>query len=814
MRTSDVVFFLTGAAALVYETVWARSLARLCGSDSVGLGLVLAVFMGGMALGAALGGGLARRTSNPRALFAGLELGLGAWAAATPLWIGWIDAVGPFPARAGLAVLALLPPTAAMGATFPLMGRLTIADDRDTRTGTSSFYGANTLGAASGALLGPFVLMPLVGLGAALVCAALIDALAAGLALGWLRDARADPVAPPAATHQAGHTSGTAGGTDEPAARGGRSVLAVTCLLGFASLGLELLLTRLLVGVTGASVYALSIVLAVFLGGLGLGARQAARPAALSGRLAPERTLFACALAAPLLALLGLLALRWQLQEPDLFASLANRMPTGAGLVRLWASHALFAGLAVLPPAFAFGMALPSAVAEYVARRPGPREVRLARVYLANTLGALAGSLATAFLLLPHLGPRTGVALLLGVCLLAALLAPGRHGGALAGGVLATIALGAWVLAPSRTTEADGGRAVLMHGFDAHATVSVEEDGAGLRTLRVNGKPVASTAPVDLRLQRLLGHIPGLLHGRVEDALVIGLGTGMTAGSLLDLPTVGSVRVLELSPAVVDAARSFADWNGALLDDPRVEVIVADGRHALAHDPARYDLVTSDPIHPWTRGSSDLYSLEHFRAMSAHLAPGGIASQWLPLYQLSTEDVRTIVATWCAAFQGVQAWLSAYDLVLIGTNGGTNGGGAKGEAGRPAALESLLERPLASPVARALAAAGIHSGAELCALLVADDDALRAYAAGAVPMRDDRPVLEFRAPLSYLAGYAVEPLRWAARESFVERLPERSRERAREVRGLVLRFLERLPQGTTRAAELYGEELLALPPLD
>ena len=784
MRRSDLVFVLTGAAALVYETVWARALARVCGSDAAGLGLVLATFMGGMALGAALGGRLARRARRPHLVFAGLEAGLGLWAAATPLLLALVDGLEPFALRAAGAVLALLPPTAAMGATFPLMGRLVIRDDADAREGTSSFYGANTLGAALGALLGPCALMPLVGLKATLLVAALGDVAAAGLAIAWLR-----------APERTGAGQPTESSSEVAGARaaGTTAVLAATFLLGFASLGLEVLLTRLLVSVTGASVYALAIVLAVFLAGLGLGARQAARPP-----LRPERLLFATALAAPVLALLGLAALRLQLREADLFASLANRMPGEGQLVRLWASHTLFAGLALLPPAVAFGAALPAAVAELVRRSGEARESLLSRAYLANTLGALSGSLVAAFVLLPALGLRGGVALLLAAAWLAAVIAPGRSLGALAGGTLALVALGTWLLAPA---DEGAGQRTLWHGFDAHASVAVEEGADGVRALRVNGKPVASTAAVDLRLQRLLGHVPALLHGSVESVLVIGLGTGMTAGSLLDLPSVTSVRVVELSPAVREAVDAFAEWNGDLARDARVEVRIGDGRHALARDERRYDLVTSDPIHPWTRGSSDLYSLEHFEAMAAHLAPGGVASQWLPLYQLSTEDVRTVVATWCAAFPEVQAWLSAYDLVLVGANDALPGAGV------------LLERELGERLRGALAEAGVRSRAELAALQVAGDAELRAYAGDAPPMRDDRPVLEFRAPLSYLSGYAVETLRWAARASYVEALPEPARARALEVRALVLRFIERLPSGRTAAAERYGAELLALPPL-
>ncbi|MCB9915488.1 MAG: hypothetical protein H6828_10115 [Planctomycetes bacterium] len=319
-----------------------------------------------------------------------------------------------------------------------------------------------------------------------------------------------------------------------------------------------------------------------------------------------------------------------------------------------------------------------------------------------------------------------------------------------------------------------------------------------MRSLRVNGKVVATTAPVDLRLQRLLGHVPGLLHGDVRRALVIGLGTGMTAGSLLDLPTLESLDVFEISASMPGAAREFAAWNGGVVDDPRTHLVIADGRHALATSAARWDLVTSDPIHPWTRGSSDLYSLEHFEAMAAHLAEGGVASQWLPLYQLSEDDVRTVVATWCAAFEHTSAWLTAYDLALVGS--------------REPLRAELCDVALPPRVAAHLAQAGVHSALELCALEVARDADLRAWVAGSAPMRDDHPVLEFRAPLSYLGGYSTEALRWAGRDAFVDELPPAARPRAREVRALLAAFLHAAPAGAGEAARRYGEALLALPP--
>jgi spermidine synthase len=274
----------------------------------------------------------------------------------------------------------------------------------------------------------------------------------------------------------------------------------------------------------------------------------------------------------------------------------------------------------------------------------------------------------------------------------------------------------------------------------------------------------------------------------------------MTAGSLLDLPALEELSIFEISPAVRVAARAFESFIGRVLDDPRTRIVLADGRHALATSTEHYDLITSDPVHPWTRGSSDLYTLEHFESMARHLAPDGVASQWLPLYELSTDDVKTIVATWCACFERTSAWLTAYDLALIGSHVELPG---------ERALDELVLPPR---VAASLSRVGLGSGRDVAALRVADDAALRELARGVPPMRDDRPVLEFAAPLSYLAGYSTEILRWAARPEWAERLPASARARAAENRRLLAEFLERLPNGWGAAAEQYGRDLLSLFP--
>ena len=797
-RKFDLVFFLSGVAALIYQVAWARLLARLTGSDSIGIALVLAVFMAGMGLGAWCFADRIRSSQHPRRLYVALTILMALWAALSPLLLSLLQPVGSIGTRAAVAALLLLIPTAIMGATFPLMGRLTIDQDDKAGSGTSKFYGANTIGAAVGALLGPFLIFPLVGLSRGLWMGAGFDFAAAALAWLWFQPA-------PQTVREQPRSSLPAPSSN---ARPSRNLaLLLTMLFGASSLALEVLLTRLLITVTGASVFAFAIVLAVFLFGIGFGGRHARRH--LTQPAAAGQLIQRIALWVPVAGFAGLFCLRFQLGEADLFGVLTNRMPNGASTPLVWASQAFFAGLALFPSAYGFGLALPACTDLIVTvRGKWSREKAMGRLYAYNTAGATIGSLSAGFVLLPWLGPRLSLAIAFALTwmiapLLAAFLAAPKRWKSIGMPTLLGIGLGWLALHPA---PAASDRQTLYHQVGRDSTVSVIESGPTtmgtdkIRSLLVNGKVVATTAPVDLRLQRLLGSIPAQLHGAPQSALVIGLGTGMTAGALLDYPSLESLRIFEISTTVRKAASLFKAWNSDLLDDPRTQIQITDGRHALLLCKNQFDIVTSDPIHPWTRGSSDLYALEHFQQMAAHLAPNGIASQWLPLYQLATEDVKLIVATWCAAFEHTSAWLSAYDLVLVGSP-------------LPHALDETFLRNFPPKVDASLARAGIHSPLELAALLVADDRDLRQLCQGIAPMREDHPRLEFRAPLSYLSGYATEILAWAA-QLYPNAMPIQSKQRARAVRGLLQQFLSELPNGLTVAAEHYGQQLLALPPLD
>jgi spermidine synthase len=782
MRASDPIFFASGAAALVYQVVWARLLARVLGSDALGSALVLAVFMGGMALGAEWAARSAGASRRPERTYALLLTTIGAWAVISPWLLGAIGPVeGLFP-RAATAALLLAVPTLAMGATFPFMGRLVLGRGASLGSDTASFYGANTLGAATGALSAAFLLLPAFGFRGTLMVAALLDMGAAFAAWRFLSAPVATDAPPP--------TSPAPVTTKIPL-----RILVAPMFLGASSLALEVVLTRVLITVTGASVYAFALVLAVFLAGLGLGARQGVEWLARGNG---ERVLAWSAWAAVLGALVGVGLLAWRLGERDVFGHLSNRMPLGVGTLRLWLMHALFAGFALLPAAFAFGLALPAAIAAALGQGTtgARREVILGRLYALNTAGATVGALTAGFVLLPRLGAHHGLAVALAPAVLAALFLPHPKLAARLG--LLVLAALLW-FALDGDDKHDPSRRVLFAASGPVSNASVEEFGAGeraIRALRVDGKIVATTAPVDRRLQVVLGALPAWLADEPKRAVVVGLGTGMTAGALLHFDALEHMDVVELSSAVARASRSFDGWNRNLFEDSRTHLDLSDGRHRLALTAdGEYDIVTSDPIHPWTRGSSDLYALEHFRHMARVLSAHGVASQWLPLYQLSREDVATVVSTWTRAFPHTAAWLTAYDLALIGSH---------------VPLPSDLDRrPLPSSLAAELATLGIPGPVELAALQVADDAALRSFARDAEPMWEDHPVLEFRAPKSFLAGYATEVLAWAGRTEALNIVPEASRPAAREVQALLAQFLTDLPQGLSNAAERFGDALVA-----
>jgi spermidine synthase len=349
----------------------------------------------------------------------------------------------------------------------------------------------------------------------------------------------------------------------------------------------------------------------------------------------------------------------------------------------------------ILPAAVLWGASFPLALAA-AARAEDDTGRSSGQVYAANTVGAILGALGASFVAVPTWGTRGAeqmLAVLAGVS--AAVMyfsihrdekepsgaSVFRFSPALLGAIAIPVALVAARAVPGLPSrfQAQGRYIWTIREGDMFpyveegmaSTVAVSQKGE-VRSFHVAGKVEASTIPADMRLQRLLGHLSALVHPRPESVLVVGLGAGVTAGSFVVHPEVKRIVICEIEPRVVPAARDyFGEENHHVIADPRVEIIHDDARHFLATTRERFDLITSDPIHPWVRGNSVLFSREYYAIVKQRLAPGGIATQWVPLYETSEKAIQIQMRTFLDAFPTGSVWNSdatgkGYDVVLLG----------------------------------------------------------------------------------------------------------------------------------------------------
>lgn len=689
----------SGCAALMYEIVWFQMLQFVIGSSAISLGVLLGTFMGGMCLGSV---GLSRWISprtHPLRVYAALELGMALLGLAvlfgTPL-IGALYAtnvghgLGGILWRGVFAAVCLLPPTILMGATLPAIARLVDT----TPTGVSwlaFFYGGNIAGGVCGCLLAGFYLLRVYDLALATYVAAAINVAVGLLALILARWSKyeaphaAGPVAVEPITVEPDEIRA------QPAAGAWRVYIAIG-LSGLCALGAEVIWTRILSLMLGGTVYTFSMILAVFLIGLGIGSSVAAALGRTS--LRPRLVLGVCQLLlAAAVAWSG-----WQLAvslpywpiRPGLSSSAWLRFQLD--LVRcLWA---------VLPAACLWGASFPLALAAVAA--PGQDPGRLVgRVYAVNTVGAILGAVAFSVLLIAWIGTQHSQQLLIALSALSAsfLLLPvdwlGERGAAnstprpvarriasvttLACGL--GIALGlAWglpavpgeLIASGRNLPSEAGNRIMLYqgeGLNSSVAVTMAHDGG--RFFHVSGKVEASSEPPDMRLQRMLAHLPALVHPNPRSVLVVGCGAGVTAGAFVVHPGVERIVLCEIEsliPRVV--ATYFDDENYHVVNDPRVRIVHDDARHFILTTGETFDIITSDPIHPWMKGAAALYTKEYFELCRRRLNPGGLITQWIPLYESSPAVVKSELATLFAAFPEATVWGNdnvgrGYDIVAL-----------------------------------------------------------------------------------------------------------------------------------------------------
>ena len=750
----------SGMAALIYETAWTRQLGLLMGHNVAAASTVLAAFMLGLAAGTAAGGRMARRAAPAAALrtYAVLEILVGVLALLLPAelaslrpLLSWAYGDGAGSAfgivRLISAVVVVTVPALAMGATLPLVVRWAVGPATSAARDTARLYAANTFGAAAGAVVSGFVLLPALGTQRTTWIATAMNAAAAAIA--W-RISRTPPVhaslsAAPAGASRA-RTSGACNAVPLPRARAVAAfALAIS---GASSLILQIAWTRLLALVVGPTTYAFSAMVATFIAGIAFGS--------LAGGWLGRRGPAPGALAVSMLisGSAALAAAAWVPQSSLIVANAVSGLDSSFARV-MWL-QSLLIGAAMLPMTVGFGAAFPLAVG-LVVHDERPIASDVAAVYIANTLGAIVGALAGGFLLIPRLGlegsVRTAALLVTGGAVVVVMAAgAGKRRAVIL--LAAAVALVMWV-APSwdRALLSSGAykyapylpadhRAALLRAGTllyyregAASTVSVRRL-AGAVSLAIDGKIDASNAG-DMLTQRLLAHVPLLLHPSPRRVAIIGLGSGVTLGSALTHP-IERADTIEISREVIEASHHFDSENGRALGDSRSKLIVGDGRSHMMLGRSMYDVVISEPSNPWIAGVAGLFTREMFEAIRQRLAPDGIVCQWAHAYDMSSADLRSIVATFIDVFPYAMLWpIGDSDVLLVGSQ--------QAIQPRLAQMRTGWRRP---GVSTDLAGVRVTGPDVLLSLAAADQAGLRVFAAGAPIQRDDRLALEFSGPRS------------------------------------------------------------------
>ena len=736
--------FGSGFAALIYEIVWFQMLELAIGSTTVSLAILLGTFMGGMCLGSLALPRFVSARFHPLRVYGALEAGIGAlgilvWLVmplVTRVYTAWAGVgLGGFFTRGLAAAACLLLPTLLMGATLPALARQV----ETTSTGVSwlgFLYGANIAGAVAGCLVAGFYLLRRFDAASATYAAAAINAGMAVFAWGLAWVTNPDGEEPPASV----------GATK----RQDTALYLAIALSGFCALAAETVWTRVLGLLFGASVYTLTIILAVFLIGLGVGSGIGSL---LARGLSHARAgLGWC-------QLLNAGAIAWAAYSTGALPYWPINPSIASNVwfnLQLDLDRALWV---LLPATLLWGASFPLALASSARGHDSGR--LMARVYAANTLGAIAGALAAGLLLVGWIGTQRTEQLLVATSLLAGLmlLLPGVRArlllgtaAVLAGGLLiaAVPPFSKLLVAHGRYAATWAGKGEIVYaGEGTNSSVAVSRFANGALTFHVAGKIQASNVPRDMRLQRMLGHLTTLTAAHPREELVIGCGAGITAGAVEIDQRVAHVTIVEIEPLVpAAAAQYFGSANFDVLRSLKVHVRIDDGRHYLLTTRERFDGITMDPLDPWVKGAANLYTREFLETMKTHLNPGGVVTLYIQLFETNLEAVKSAVATFFEVFPNGTIWGNPYegrghDMVLLGQ-------------AEPLRIDlDEMERRFGyreagNPVPQSLAAVGMDSPEDLFATYAGRRADLVEWLKGAAINRDRNLRMQ------YLAGLGLD----------------------------------------------------------
>jgi spermidine synthase len=763
-------FIFSGATGLIYEVLWARMLGLVFGATTLAVSTVLAAFMGGLALGSALAGRLAARIKRPLSTYGWMEIGIALYALLIPFMFHRVDSLyaliwqqfhpGFFAFslwRFFLSCFMLLVPTTLMGATLPVLSAALLNSSGRNSNSVTRLYFCNLAGAILGTLVAGFVLLPAIGVRATILVAAAINLIIGAVAV--LAQRRADSVQPVDY-----FPINSRSDSEEPALAASRFWFFGALVSGFVTISTQVVWTRMLTMIIGSSTYAFSLVVALFLIGLAGGAF-------IIGRKDRQTKLYTTILKVEVLIALSLIMSLFAVNRlPALLIKigLQRQISSWAGLLAL---QIMSASLLILVPALLMGMVMPL-VLVWASTSKTKAVALVGRTYAINTVGAISGAFITGFVLIPRTSTKFTLLLASSICLLVAWMAykpmgtrdPALKRSLAFGGLVvvvilvfvfpprlnfADLSIGAYdslirVLAKSRegvkedSTQTRGPdiHQLLMYQEGPTSTVTVRHDQNTI-SMAINGRTNASDSAFDMPTQVMLSQIPLLIAPKIDNALIIGFATGVTVGAMLQSP-IQSVTCVELEPATIKGSTYFDHVNNRPLNDPRTHLIIDDARTYLRVTPDHYDIIVSEPSHPWVPGVANLFTQEFFEIARARLSEQGVFVQWVQIYQLSTDSLRSVLATYASVFPHVAVFQvgglgQGKDLLLVGSN-------------LPVNLDRLNERFTDQRITKELARVNLKTEADVRSWFVCDESRLRPAVTGAKINTDDNMHIETTVP--------------------------------------------------------------------
>ncbi len=674
LRTILLLFFISGITALVYQTLWVRICGRIFGVTVFAVSCVLTAFMTGLASGSFYFGKLVDKRKNPLIIWALLELGIGIYALIFPLLIQAVNSIHIAVYRAFhpgfvsltalrffLSFIIMIIPAALMGGTLPVLSKFTVKRLKEIGWNVGSLYSVNSLGAVIGTFITAFFLIHILGIKLSLFITALVNLLLAYAAYRLAKSAGPEP---------AGLDSPEAGASGRTV-QGGLLwlVLSVFFIEGFAALALEVIWSRVFIFHFGNSIYSFTIVAATFIAGISLGGYISSRYA---DRIKDKLLVFGLIeVLVGITCFLASLLISWKV--PGLFHMLSGI--TRMGWWGYTSVRIIISLLIMIIPTTLMGLTFPIVCRIYTSslRKTGSQ---VGNAYGINTAGSILGSFAGGFILIPLFGIRPGITFMAILIMLAGgmvlLFHPGKKPAFKAATSMFLIIMTLVFLVvklPDHYVRHNRYRnfELLFYQEGISGTVTVTRDRDRRKELSINGTSLATNMYNHRQLFHMLAHLPALLHPEPESALVIGLGGGMTLGSLEQHSTLKHIDCVELSPEMKNGTRQFSYENKNALEDKRLNLINEDGKNYMLITDRKYDVITSDPIHPVIAGNSSLYSKEYFDLCSRRLTPAGVACQWLPFHSVSEKHYKMIIRSFLEAFPHTSLWYAGAYTLLIGT---------------------------------------------------------------------------------------------------------------------------------------------------